>query len=75
MWDRSAEQDETQSNVKTSRENLSDGIAESKLLRDLGMVNESKNLSFHHQYFERINGSEVRDIRAVYYLMNIVDGI
>jgi hypothetical protein len=61
--------------VKTSRENLSDGNAESKLLRDSGMVNESKNLSFLHQYFERINGSEVRDIRAVYYLMNIVDGI
>jgi len=30
---------------------------------------------FHHQFFERINGSEVRNIRAVYYLMNIVDGI
>jgi hypothetical protein len=43
---RLAEQGETQSSVKTSRENLSDGNAESKLLRDLGGINESKNLVF-----------------------------
>jgi hypothetical protein len=39
-----AEQGETQSSVKILREKLSDGNAESKLLRDLVWVNESKNL-------------------------------
>jgi hypothetical protein len=48
---RSAEQDETLSSVKTSRENLSDGNAESKLLRDLGGINESKNLVFSPPIF------------------------
>jgi len=48
---RLAEQGETQSSVKTSRENLSDGNAESKLLRDLGGINEARIWSFSPPIF------------------------